>query len=347
MGKHQKWFLETAEDPMTNDWWMEASEPFGFLAFCLEYQQFTKEGYGYVSHFPVRMDCSNNGMQILHLLLRDLRHAKHCNLVPDQPVGDMYQHIADLVYERLKEQSSESYIASQWFQHGVTRAMAKAAVMNKPYGQSYYHVLSNFLSIIGDNHPFQEGENIDAINYLAEQFNTVAREELESVVRIQKFLRGCANAIGNQIIRWTTPSGFKVVQGLTKTKRICCRTIVGNIATKVDLEDDTDEIDPKEQRKGITANFIHGIDAAVVHRLAYGMAYDMGFVHDCFISHACNARKVHQDVRKTYKNFFSIDLLAEFRCELLNQHPTAKLPDLPELGTLDVSQIDRAMYLLS
>ena len=113
------------------------------------------------------------------------------------------------------------------------------------------------------------------------------------------------------------------------------------------MEDDTDEIDPKEQRKGITANFIHGIDAAVVHRLAYSMPYDMGFVHDCFISHACNARKVHQDVRKTYKNFFSIDLLAEFRCELLNQYPTAKLPDLPELGTLDVSQIDRAMYLLS
>jgi DNA-directed RNA polymerase len=259
----------------------------------------------------------------------------------------MYQHIADLVYERLKEQSSESYIASQWFQHGVTRAMAKAAVMNKPYGQSYYHVLGNFLNIIGDDHPFQEGENVDAINYLAEQFNTVAREELESVVRIQKFLRGCANAIGNQIIRWTTPSGYKVVQGLTKTKRLQCRTIVGNISTTVELEDDTDEIDPKEQRKGITANFIHGIDAAVVHRLAYAMPYDMGFVHDCFISHASNARKVHQDVRKTYKNFFSIDLLAEFRCELLNQYPTAKLPDLPELGTLDVSQIDRAMYLLS
>jgi DNA-directed RNA polymerase len=347
VGKHQKWFLETAEDPMTNDWWMEASEPFGFLAFCYEYQTYTKEGYGYVSHFPVRMDCSNNGMQILHLLLRDETHAKHCNLIPDQPVGDMYQHIADLVYERLKDQSSESYIASQWFQHGVTRAMSKAAVMNKPYGQSYYHVLGNFLSIIGDNHPFQEGENIDAINYLAEQFNTVAREQLESVVRIQKFLRGCANAIGNQIIRWSTPSGFKIVQGLTKRKKSKVRTIIGNIITWIDFNLETDDIDPRQQRTSITANFIHGIDAAVVHRLAYAMPYDMGFVHDCFICHASNARKVHQDVRKTYKTFFSIDLLAEFRCELLNQHPTAKLPDLPELGTLDVSQIDRAMYLLS
>jgi DNA-directed RNA polymerase len=332
---------------MTNDWWMEASEPFGFLAFCLEYQQFTKEGYGYVSHFPVRMDCSNNGMQILHLLLRDTRHAKHCNLVPDQPVGDMYQYIADLVYERLKDQSKERYVASEWFKYGVTRAMAKAAVMNKPYGQSYYHVMSRFLTIIGDNHPFQVGEEIDAINYLTEQFNTVARQELESVVRIQKFLRGCADAVGNHVFEWTTPSGFKVVQGLTKTKRLDCRTIVGNVSTMVHLYDDIDEIDPKQQRRSVTANFIHGIDAAVVHRLAYDMKFDMGFVHDCFICHASNARKVHQDVRKTYKNFFSIDLLAEFRCELLNQHPTAKLPELPELGDLDVTAIDRAMYLLS
>jgi len=347
VGSHKNDILECAADPMTNDWWMEASEPFGFLAFCLEYQQFTKEGYGYVSHFPVRMDCSNNGMQILHLLLRDTRHAKHCNLVPDQPPGDMYQYIADLVYERLKEQSKDSYIASEWFKYGVTRAMAKAAVMNKPYGQSFYQVMSRFLAIIGDNHPFQVGEDIDAINYLTEQFNTVAREQLESVVRIQQFLRGCANAIGNRVFEWTTPSGFKIIQGLTKSKRSKVRTITGSITTWLDFDLETDEIDPKAQRRSVTANFIHGIDAAVVHRLAYDMPYAMGFVHDCFICHAANARKVHQDVRKTYKNFFSIDLLAEFRCELLNQHPTAKLPELPELGDLDVTAIDRAMYLLS
>ena len=339
--------LECAEDPMTNDWWTEASEPFGFLAFCFEYQQFTEEGYGYTSHFPVRMDCSNNGMQILHLLLRDTTHAKHCNIVPDQPVGDMYQHVADLVYERLKEQASESYIASEWLKYGVTRAMAKAAVMNKPYGQGFFPVLGRFLSIIGDNHPFEDGEQIDGINYLARQFNEVARDELDSVDRVRRFLRPCTTAVGNEMLRWTTPSGFKVVQGLTKTKRIQCRTIVGNIETKIEYQGPTDQIDPKQQRKSITANFIHGLDASIVHRLAYDMAYDMGFVHDCFISHASNARKVHQDVRNTYKTFFSVDLLAEFRCELQNQYPTAKLPDLPELGTLDVSQIDRAMYLLS
>ena len=347
IGKHQKWILETAEDPYENDWWTEASEPFGFLAFCYEYHKFTKEGYGYVSHFPVRMDCSNNGMQILHLLLRDEGLAKHCNLVPDQPPGDMYQWVADLVYERLKEQSKENYIASQWFQHGVTRKLAKLAIMNKPYGQSYFHVLQKFLYEIGDNHPFEVGQEVDAINYLAKQFNDIAREVLVSVNRVQKFLRGCAGALGNQEIKWTTPFGFKVTQKMTTHKRMLVRTIINNIQTQIKYTEELDDVDPREQKNCITANFIHGLDACVVHKLAYAMPFDMGFVHDCFISHASNAKKVHQLVRKAYKDIYSVNLLEEFRCELQNNNPTAKLPDLPELGTLDVSQIDRAMYLLS
>ncbi len=347
VGQHKQDILECATDPYSNNWWHEASEPFGFLAFCFEYQRFTKEGYGYVSHFPVRMDCSNNGMQILHLLLRDRGLAKHCNLIPDQPPGDMYQWVADLVYERLKEQSKENYIASQWFKHGVTRKLAKIAIMNKPYGQSYFHVLQKFLFAIGDNHPFEVGEEVDAINYLAKQFNDVAREVLVSVDRVHKFLRACAGAVGNKEIKWTTPFGFKVVQKMTTSKRVKVATIIDNIKTHIRFSEALDDIDPREQKNCITANFIHGLDASVVHTLAYSMKFDMGFVHDCFISHACNARKVHQDVRNAYKNIYSVDLLKEFRCELQNNNPTADLPDLPELGTLDVSQIDRAMYLLS
>ena len=106
----------------------------------------------------------------------------------------MYQWVADLVYERLKEQAKENYIASQWFKHGVTRKLAKIAIMNKPYGQSYFHVLQKFLFAIGDNHPFEVGEEVNAINYLAKQFNDVAREVLVSVDRVHKFLRAVSRS---------------------------------------------------------------------------------------------------------------------------------------------------------
>ena len=92
--------------------------------------------------------------------------------------------------------------------------------MNKPYGQSYFHVLQKFLHEIGDNHPFRDGEQIDAINYLAEQFNTVAREVLVSVDRVHKFLRACAGGMGNTEISWTTPFGFKVIQKMTTSKGV-------------------------------------------------------------------------------------------------------------------------------
>ena len=161
---------------------------------------------------------------------------------------------------------------------------------------------------------------------------------LVSVDRVHKFLRACAGGMGNKEISWTTPFGFKVIQKMTTSKGVKVATIIDNIKTYIRYSEALDDIDPREQKNCITANFIHALDATVVHTLAYGMTYDMGFVHDCFISHACNARKVHQDVRKTYKNIYAIDLLKEFRCELINNKPTAELPDLPELGTLDVSQ---------
>ena len=73
------------------------------LRFCLEFKQFTEEGYGYVSYLPVRQDCSNNGMQILSLLLRDKDTGRMCNLVDRDKANDMYAEFADRVYEELKK----------------------------------------------------------------------------------------------------------------------------------------------------------------------------------------------------------------------------------------------------
>ena len=65
--KRREFILEAANDPHGTDWWTEASDPFCFLRFCLEYKKFTDEGYGCVSYLPVRQDCSNNGLSLIHI----------------------------------------------------------------------------------------------------------------------------------------------------------------------------------------------------------------------------------------------------------------------------------------
>ena len=92
--KRKDFILEAANDPHGTDWWTEASDPFSFLRFCFEYKKFTEEGYRYVSYLPVRQDCSNNGMQILSLLLRDKKIGRMCNLVEDDQANDMYTELS-------------------------------------------------------------------------------------------------------------------------------------------------------------------------------------------------------------------------------------------------------------
>ena len=65
------------------------------------------------------------------------------------------------------------------------------------------------------------------------------------------------------------------------------------------------------------------------------------------MTHACNVRRMNTIVRETYTNTFTVDLLGEFRAEQINNNPDAVLPDVPELGDLDVSAVKRQQYLLS
>ena len=347
VGKRQNFILEAANDPHGTDWWTEASDPFCFLRFCLEYKQFTEEGYGYVSYLPVRQDCSNNGMQILSLLLRDKETGRMCNLVEEDRANDMYTEFADRVYEELKQ--DESIIAQEWLKYGISRKLAKLAVMNRPYGATHYNLVQDVFKSIGVNHNWSStGEMLTAVIYLCKIVNRLANEACRPVNRVMKFLRESVRALGyDKAITWTTPTGFKVVQSYRKYKKVEVESVFQNVNITIQTDKVLDEIDAKGQTNAVTANFIHSLDACIVHQVANEVDFDLATIHDCFVTHASNARKIHQIVREMYAKTFTVDLLSEFRAEQINNNPDAELPDVPELGDLDVSAVKRQQYLLS
>lgn len=347
VNKRKDFILEAANDPHGTDWWTDASDPFCFLRFCLEYKKFTEEGYGYVSYLPVRQDCSNNGMQILSLLLRDKDTGKMCNLVEADRSHDLYQQVADRVYNHLKEDGG--VIAQSWMQYGFTRKLAKLSVMNRPYGSSSYMLTQNIFHSIGLNHPWEStGEMLTAVMWLCKIVNKIADEVCKPVNSVMKFLKQSVRELGYEApIMWTTPTGFKVVQSFRKTKKVSVDSVFDNTHMKLHTEELADEIDPKGQQDAITANFIHSLDASIVHQVANFVDFDAGYIHDCFVTHACNARAMNAIVRRTYSQTFNVDLLTEFRMEQINTNPEAELPSVPELGDLDVSAITQMKYLLS
>ena len=67
-------FANTADaiacDPFRNTEWMKADDPWQFLAWCFEWAEYCAKG-SLNSYLPVNMDASNNGLQILSMLMRD------------------------------------------------------------------------------------------------------------------------------------------------------------------------------------------------------------------------------------------------------------------------------------
>src|SRR5262249_3123305 len=86
-----------AEDPLTDRWWCEADKPWSFLAWCLEWHaafmttQFQPQFY--LSHMPIALDGSCNGLQHLSAMLRDPVGGAAVNLVPSPTPSDIYAEV--------------------------------------------------------------------------------------------------------------------------------------------------------------------------------------------------------------------------------------------------------------
>ena len=63
---NEKAIIASATDPHNHyDFWAKASEPYQFLAFCFEYQDYlsSRQGLDFVTHLICFSDCTNSGLK--------------------------------------------------------------------------------------------------------------------------------------------------------------------------------------------------------------------------------------------------------------------------------------------
>ena len=95
--------IKIAKDPTQNLEWTEADEPFQFLAWCIEWATLKNTGK-LNSQLPVNMDASNNGLQILSMLMRDEYGAHATNVTATDVPEDLYRVVYDKVIDKIHEQ---------------------------------------------------------------------------------------------------------------------------------------------------------------------------------------------------------------------------------------------------
>jgi len=349
--------LAMAADPLAHDGWTEADKPLQFLAWCKEYAAWQRDPEGFLSHLPVGMDGSCNGLQHFSAMLRDAVGGAATNLVPADKPRDIYQQVADVVQEKLAAldiaqlSELEQTLARKWQAHGVGRSLVKRSVMTLPYGATRFScaqfIVDDYL-YKGEAPEFEPAEYMRAANFLSHHVWAAIGEVVVAAPEAMAWLRTCAGklmAAGQETIRWVSPSGFPVVQAYFEADMMRVNSaLLGGVQIKV--ANASERPHKPRHKNGISPNFVHSMDAAhltltVLDAAKQGIT-SLAMIHDDYGTHAADAAALARIIRDTFVRMYETrNPLKWFR-----EHYEG-LPDVPALGTLDIRQVRQSPYFFA
>lgn len=377
--------LDSAKDPMAMiDFWGNLDSPWEFLSFCFAYEEMKEYEashngsiIGWKCGVPVAFDGSCSGLQHYSAILKDPIGAAAVNLKPSEKPQDIYQQVADLVYEEMKNDSMngtvDSYfkdnphrikfgtktLSQLWLVYGdgtVSRKTVKRSVMTLAYGSREY----GFAQQIYDDTIKPALDEADSVftkenkgqmaRYLAKliwkHVGTVVVKAVEGMQWL-KSISALVSKTGNAI-NWTTPMGLPIQQPYLKTCVDVYQFRLSKTRKRFYVPRCTGDIDRRKQAAGIAPNFIHSMDAS---HLQYTVltAHNRGIthfsmIHDSYGTSIEQAEQLFHIVRECFVDMYKKhDVLDEFKKEA-QMYATEKLPDLPEKGDFDVIQVLDSLY---
>ena len=348
--------LESAANPLDCDFWAQADKPFQFLAWCLEFAAYQKDPVYFKSHLACAMDGSNNGLQIMSLLLRDKEMGAATNCSPCDTPADIYQSVADKVKAKLRSEPSDDHL--MLLKYGIDRSLMKKVVMTVPYGASYFSLVQIFQDTIygrflgGGGMPFDR-QLRHACTILSFSAWDVIKETLPNALYLMRWIKDTIRPamVADNVVSWTTPMGLKVYQGYKQTVRRRVVTAIGaKIKKQAWYQDPVDSLSKRNNYKAIVPNYIHSLDGCVmmstVNQCNEWGVDSLAMVHDSFATHACDAPLLAEALREQAVKIFSDNLLESFDKDISRSYPDThdQRLDPPSLGDLDIHQLKKSLY---
>ena len=345
-------------NPTTNLAWTEVDKPFQFLAWCLEWGELHKTGK-LRTRLPINLDASNNGLQILSMLMRDEYGAKATNVLANSSPRDIYQVVSDSILDKLKQ--DDNPYAAKWIKFGIDRKLTKRPTMVWPYGGTFYSCRDYVDGWYQDTlrktrcaNPFSEEERYKVTGYLSKLTWASINEVLDKPKDCMQWLQSCAKTLAEhgKPASWVTPSGFPVLQEYHKTTSQHVRTKIGGQATYIKWYKDDEDISARKQKSGISPNFVHSLDASCLTKTVIACnkqkgIYDFAMIHDSYGTHCTECDGLSRILREEYFKVFEVDQLANFKHQLSEAHPEVDFPALPEYGNADLAEVMRSEYFFS
>lgn len=367
VAENEERILSCAGNPLGDLWWTEADKPWSFLAFCFEWTGFIEKGADHITHLPIAMDGSCSGLQHFSAALRDPVGGAAVNLVPSPKPADVYQEVADQVIAKLRLETttcgSNSALAARILDFGVDRKATKRPTMTLPYGSTQYSCrtfikdwmaeVAEAKAMQGVQNPLSELED-DAATYLSSLVWKSIGEVVIAAQAAMGWLRETAKVLSkeNLPVYWTTPDGMPILQEYKNTALRRVKTRFGDRLIYLSLRYPTDDVDARRQASGIPPNWVHSMDATHL-RMAVLYGKDNGItsfavIHDSFGTHACDTDMLGACLRESMVELYEGDILGSFLSEISVDLPTSgMIPQMPEMGTLDLNLIKESDYVFA
>lgn len=360
VSERQDLILSFAEDPINNAGWKEADSPLQFLAWAFEYRQWVLDQDGsFVSHIPISMDGSCNGLQNLSALLRDEIGGNATNLTANAVMQDIYRKVAEAATVRLRaiefEDPKANDLRDRWLKHGISRSVVKRSVMTTPYGvtrrSAIDYVVADYLKE-GHAPCFQRAEYMQAASVLmAAVWPAIGDVVVKGREAMDWLKRGARRIVAGLpvekegLVEWDTPSGFPASQAYYQTEVYKIKTRLHG-PCQINVVSETDEPDPTRHSSGLAPNFVHSMDAAHLHLTTRAAAHEgidaLAMIHDDYGTHAADAEKLYQIIRREFVAMYqNHDPIAD----LVARYPV--LPEPPSRGSLDITEVLRSPYFFS
>lgn len=341
---------DAASDPISNDFWKSADEPWSFLAFCFEWTSYRADPKNFLSKLPVALDGSCNGLQHLSAMLRDEVGGREVNLTANYNKLDIYSAVKEIAMGRVKELNTD--LGNKVLQFGIERSTCKRPVMIMPYAGTQSscreYVQQDFIDRGGKGFfgtDFKDAVTLTS-NTIWSSIGGVVIKGREIMSWFKKSARKAAKLSDDCEIEWTTPNGFLVIQRRAKTKEVLYQTGMGdkiNVRLSLRLHEDTDEIDLHGHASAVSPNFIHSLDACALQETVL-LANENGIrsfamIHDSYGTHAADSYILAHCLRRTFVNMYTHNnVLGDW----INSQPLAaqaEFEPLPESGKLDLEEI--------
>lgn len=341
--------------------YLEADEPYQFLAHQLEIKEFLKNP-DHIFRGRVHLDACNSGSQFTSIITGDRAGCMATNVIPTydenglQLRQDAYLLVADKSLELTKQRietnddpdREKPLELLKTLLETKGRKMCKTPVMVSNYGGTAggrSEIIWNMLREFNVDREFITKKN-------ASLYSSVIGDSITGVLNGGKAFETYIHKMNTAItkngkpITWTTSDGFFVThvkQKELKPKQVSCLLPNSRRETVIYKKNYTDDINPTKMKSAISPNYIHSLDAELLRRVAVGMKergiIETDWIHDSFGCHPNHVSLLLDVTKLTFKNMMlarPLDVLdRELRAQADESKATQKalsaIP-VPKLG---------------